>query len=142
MIIRKQFLQEYKKHQKTIELIKVSELQEILEDEIEHEFSPDWEILATKLDGVGETGRIFSSLGTYDENGMVDTIGRITIKDYSIIENFLNKFDKKQFNVSHDNVFDLSNQIIPLWIYKHWDYLKEYYKDEKEIMILNIENFR
>lgn len=79
-------------------------------------------------------------------------LGNIIINGYSIIKNPFNEINTNYYSSLKNNDYYIDkfkNEIIQLfapykdidWIYKYWHWLKEYFKDEEEILILNIESW-
>lgn len=79
-------------------------------------------------------------------------LGSITCNGYWIIPNIFNRADfQKMYELSKidfhvksrfkNEICNLGDDSDEKWIYENWEWLTEYFKDEKEILVLNIENF-
>lgn len=73
-------------------------------------------------------------------------IGKLIVNGYSIIKNpfYFNGKDIWDKNYLIKNVIETTfgyKNKNNNWIFKYWDWLKEYFKDEPEILVLKIESW-
>lgn len=146
MKIDKKFFPLLENGTKTIELRKINKLQDILNNNMSL--------------GLGNGNFVISNNSRLKEK-LVDSetnkeIGSITINGYEIVNNPFRRENEYyvKFCVSNecwnDNVGVCNNirffskylHTNISWISDNWYYLKEYFKDEKEILVLKIESFK
>lgn len=135
MKINKKFIPLYENGTKTIELRKVNKLQDILNNNMSL--------------GLGNGNFVICNNSRLKEK-LVDSetnkeIGSITINGYQVIKNPFNKFNNYKSLIY--SISDTYSEILEInkndeWIDNNYEYLKNYFKDEKEILVLKIESFK
>lgn len=127
MKVTKETFDRIKNKEQTIGLIKVSKLADLMNNE------------NNDTTDVNNKGRFYINL--FNEND--EYLGKITINGYQIIKNPFNFELSKNENTKEFQLFDIKNKLFKegnFWIIKYFEELKEYFKDEEEILILNIES--
>ncbi|MCL8210991.1 hypothetical protein LT336_00743 [Spiroplasma sp. JKS002671] len=117
MKIKPEFVELIENHQKTIEFRKVRALKLYAND-------------------ISIKGRI--TIAVADKN--FNEFGKLIVNGYQVVPNFFKDKEKPTNDILYDlaKKYGFQNRD---WIYKYWDWLRDYFKYKDEILIFNIEKF-